>query len=322
MQWLTNGVIFMNNNNLPSENLLLIDWFSFTLHDFSLDHAKTLLGLKHITWIDMPGARGYKDKLYFNGINIHYNGSDVMGIWVEMSGSGCRAFEDFSIVSWRTLIDECIYNNGIHITRLDMAFDDHTGVFPIDKIMEDTRNEHFVSPSRWWETVYSSKGESLYIGSPQSLIRFRFYNKAAERGFTDETHWIRLEMQLRDERAEMFLSLSDDLKYNFDCVINNYLRFVSPSPDSNKSRWPLTSYWKKFISDVPKVSLALNLGSEYNMEQIKENVFNRWGNAIDAVLQVMDIDQFKQNLANRSTKPNPKYQAAVNEYKERKTKNV
>lgn len=310
------------NNDLPSENLLLIDWFSFTLHSYSLDHAKSILGLRDVTWVDMPGARGYRDKLYFNGINIHYNGSEVMGIWVEMSGAGCRAFEDFSILSWRTLIDYCLSDPDCHITRVDIAFDDHTGIFPIQKIMEDTRNEHFVSPSRWWETVYSSKGESVYIGSPQSMIRFRFYNKAAERGYSDDTHWIRLEMQLRDERASMFLSLSNDLKFNFESVINNYIRFVSPSPDSNKSRWPLTSYWKDFISDVPGISLALHLGSEYNMEKIKDNVFNRWGNAIDAVLQVMDIDQFKANLALRSTHPNPKYEAAINEYKERKNRNV
>lgn len=310
------------NTDLPSENLLLIDWFSFTLKDCSPDFAMHLLHLKDVSWMSLDGSKGYKNRFYYNGISIHYNGSNVMGIWVEMSGTGCRTFEDFSSISWRTLFDYCLSNPKAHITRLDIAFDDHTGIFPIKKIMEDTKNEHFVSPSRWWEVVYSSKGESLYIGSPQSMIRFRFYNKAAERGYNDSVHWIRLEIQLRDERASMFLSLSDDLNFNFNSVINNYLRFVLPSPDSNKSRWPLTSYWSDFISDIPGTSLALNLGSNYNMEQIQYNVFERWGNAIDSVLQVMDIDQFKINLANRSTKPNPKYQAAINEFKERKNKNV
>lgn len=305
------------NSDLPSENLLLIDWFSFTIKDCSPDYAMYLLHLKDVSWMPLDGSKGYKNRFYYNGISIHYNGSEVMGIWIEMSGTGCRTFEDFSSISWRILFDYCLSNPKVHITRLDIAFDDHTGIFPIKKIMEDTKNEHFVSPSRWWEVVYSSKGESLYIGSPQSMIRFRFYNKAAERGHNDSIHWIRLEIQLRDERASMFLSLSDDLNFNFNSVINNYLRFVLPSPDSNKSRWPLTSYWSNFISDIPGTSLALNLGSDYNMEQIQYNVFERWGNAIDSVLQVMDIDQFKINLANRSSKPNPKYQAAINEYKER-----
>lgn len=306
------------SNNLSSENLLLIDWFSFTIKNTDLDYIKSWLGLSDLSWILTKGSRGYKDKYYYNGINIHFNGQANMGVWVEFSGQGCRCFEDFSSLGWHALIDACLLNPDIHVTRLDIAFDDYSGLLPLEQIMLDTKNECFVSRSRWWEVVYSSVGSSLYIGSPKSMIRFRFYDKAAERGFENGSHWIRLELQLRDERAENFLALSSDFTYNFYSVLNNYLRFVSPSPDSNKSRWPNTSYWDSFIKDVPGCSLALNLGSEYNMEQIKFNVFERWGNAIDAVLQVMPVDEFQKHLRLRSTLPNPKYEAAVNEYKERK----
>lgn len=299
--------------NMLSEDLLLIDWFSFSLKNIKIEEAASFIGLDQVIWIDTKGARGYTDRKYFSGISIHYNGRPDMGIWFEFSGIGCRAFEDFSSMEWFELFDSVTGRFDSHITRLDIAFDDHSCVFPLDRIMYDTENNNFISPSSWYEVVRSSSGSSCYIGSPRSDIRIRFYDKAAERKV--DGHWIRCELQLRDVRALQFiillLSYNKDEYYFFKSVLNKQIRFVSPTSDSNKSRWPDTDYWRSFISDSSKISLVTNLGSSYNMEDIYHNVFIRWGNAIDTVLKTMDLDEFIERLSSAKRSDNPKYKAAL-----------
>ena len=64
-----------------------------------------------------------------------------------------------------------------------------------------------MSRMKYWEVVRSSGGISGQIGSPKSKILVRIYDKAAERGFTDGRHWVRVELQLRDKRAGEFLKI-------------------------------------------------------------------------------------------------------------------
>ena len=84
------------------ENLILYDWLSFTCKKRDPYYFVDLLGLSKVPWELTKGARGYKDRLYFNCISIHFNGRDDMGIWCEMSGQGCRAFE--SLTTLRFLV--------------------------------------------------------------------------------------------------------------------------------------------------------------------------------------------------------------------------
>lgn len=308
--------------NVGSEDLLLIDWFSFSLKNVSIIEAPSFIGLDGVPWIDTKGARGYSDRKYFAGISIHYNGRPDMGIWFEFSGAGCRSFEDFSSLDWFSLFRKVLDNLTSNITRLDIAFDDHSGIFPLYVICQDVLDNNFVSPSRFYEVVQSSKGSSVYIGSPASMIRLRFYDKAAERSVPG--HWIRLEMQLRSDRALQFTNLlynnKEDAFNLFRSVVYNQIRFVSPGLDSNKSRWFNTSYWDSFVADSLKVRLCTDLGSEYNLDDLYFSVFKRWGNAIDTVLQTMDIDEFIERLKGRNTSTNPKYEALLNEFFHRYSK--
>lgn len=182
------------------ENIVLYDWLSFTSKNHTPEQLIEALGLTHCPWQETKGAHGYRDRKYFSCISVHYNGREDMGVWVEMSGQGCRTFESLSAKSWDDLFG-WIAIQQLKITRLDVAFDDHTGVLDIDQIVEDTRRKHYVSRSDYWETVLSSKGSTVQIGSPQSKVLVRIYDKAAERHCEPGTHWVRVEMQLRDDRA-------------------------------------------------------------------------------------------------------------------------
>lgn len=297
-----------------AENIVLYDWLSFTSKRHTPDEIIAALGLSHVPWVESKGARGYRARKYFSCISIHYDGRDDMGVWCEMSGQGCRTFETLSTIKWDNLF-QFIHNNDLKITRLDVAYDDHTGVLPIGEIVQDTQCGMFVSKSNYWETLLSSKGCTVQIGSPQSEVLIRIYDKAAERGKPEE-HWIRCELQMRNDRAVQFVNLPTDIGASFAGVIYNYLRYIVPADDTNKWRWPLTDYWQNFIDDAQRISIYRSPGMEYNEARCRRYVVNQAGNAIDAVLQMYGVDDFTKMIAQRPTKPNPKYDMVVKQHEE------
>lgn len=298
------------------DNIILYDWLSFTskMHDpwFIVD----FLGLSHVPWTTTKGFYGYHDRLYFNCISIHFNGRENMGVWCEMSGQGCRAFETLTTLpdKWETLFP-AIVDHRMNITRLDVACDDHTGMLDIDQIIQDRRKNEYVSKSDYWEILESSKGQSLQFGSPQSDTLIRIYDKARERHCPEGTHWIRCELQLRRERAIAFSRLGLPIGKSFCGVVINYLRFVDPTEDSNKWRWPMKRYWGEFLSYADAISIYQAPGLEYNLDRCERYVINQAGNAIDAYIQICGVNSFLDTLHKRTTQRNPKYERLVEEYK-------
>ena len=296
-----------------AENIVLYDWLSFTSKTHSPEELIAALGLSHVPWTETKGARGYRDRKYFSCISVHYNGRPDMGVWVELSGQGCRTFESLSQVGWDGLFS-FIRNNQLKITRLDVAYDDHSGVLNIKDIVDDTISGMFISKSNYWETVLSSKGTSVQIGSPQSKVLIRIYDKAAERGKIGE-HWVRCEMQLRDDRAAKFVQIPLPIGEAFAGVLLNYLRFVEPGTDSNKWRWPMRTYWMNLVEDAQRIRIYEAPGMEYNEERCKRYVVNQAGNAIDACIQMYGIYEFEKMIEERKTAPNPKYAMIVQQHR-------
>lgn len=266
------------------ENIVLYDWLSFTSKKHTPEELIQALGLTHCPWQETKGAHGYRDRKYFSCISVHYNGREDMGVWVELSGQGCRTFESLSSKSWDDLF-QWITAQQLKITRLDVAFDDHTGVLDIAQIVEDTRQQHYVSRSDYWETVLSSKGSTVQIGSPKSKVLVRVYDKAAERHCEPGTHWIRVELQLRDDRAAQFCKL------------------------------PMTDYWVDMLELVTPIRIYTAPGMDYNIDRCREYVVNQAGNAIDALLQIYGIQEFQRMIKERPTVENPKYTRLVQQYK-------
>lgn len=302
-------------DSAAAENIVIYDWLSFTSKKHFPDELIKALGLEHCPWSETRGARGYQDRKYFSCISIHYNGRSDMGVWVEMSGQGCRTFESLSTIDWNDLF-KFINDNELHITRLDVAYDDHTGIIDIPTIVNDTQCGMYVSKSDYWETLMSSKGSSIQIGSPKSRVLVRIYDKAAERGRAGE-HWNRVELQLRDDRAAQFVALPLSIGEAFAGVLLNYLRYVVPIDDSNKWRWPLTDYWQNLVEDAQRISIFVSPGMEYNEERCKKYVVNQAGNAIDACIQMYGLEKFNEMIQCRPVAHNPKYEMVVSEYRER-----
>ena len=309
---------------MDKQNICLYDWLSFTTHSMSAEDVVRLLHMEHLQWENKrKGAQGYKSGIYYGSISIFYDGREDMGVWCEMTGQGCRHFESDSDLGWPDLFSSLMQHK-CKINRLDIAFDDHTGILDLQQIDADWRAEEYVSTSDFIECTCSRKKKgmpleyTIKVGSPQSAVRLRIYDKAKERGIYDE-HWVRVEMQLREGRAGTYVAKSAGHAGSyFSNVLVNYIRFVDPDPDdSNMWRWPMKPYWAELIQGAERITLWSSPGTEYNEKKCCTFVFQHAGNAIDACLQMYGEEGFLQRLKDRPTKPNPKYAALVQEVQRR-----
>lgn len=282
-------------------NRIIIDWCAFTVHQLTVDEVFILLGLENSlgSFQNMNGHDGYKDRLFFNGISVFFNGHDNQGIHVSMSGQGCRAFETYSDYGdFHDLLSSVLSLEKSKISRLDVAYDDFNGCLPINTIADCVRFGNWTSPAgcRWWEVNLSSVGTSVYLGSPQSRLRIRFYDKAAEQKV--EYMWNRCEIQLRDEQATQFTKefiINSDISRLYFGVINNYVRFIDRSTDSNVSRCKMYEWWQEFLQTTDKVKLW-SPGVTYNIGRLKQNVEERWGNAIQTYISLFGVFSLQQSL--------------------------
>lgn len=296
---------------------VIYDALSITSKIHSTTNFVEQMGLQGVVWENVKGAHGYRDRMYWNCISIHYNGADDMGVWLELTGQGCRAFETYGNGDYEGLFREALYNSGqMNITRLDVAYDDdEEALLDIDVLCVDTRTGQFVSRFNDWQVIEGSKGSSVTHGSMKSDLFIRIYDKAAERGFTDGRHWIRVELQLRRERAVAFAGKQGDIGQRFAGVLGNYLRYIDPDgADSNKWRWPMRDYWEQLLAGAARIQLYEKPGAEYNMNNLENFVYRQAGNAISALLEISGQDEFFDRLKKRGTVQNPKYKALMNQY--------
>ncbi|MBQ7047040.1 MAG: replication initiation factor domain-containing protein [Oscillospiraceae bacterium] len=308
-----------------TDNKILIDWLSFTSKEHSVSSMIDMLGLTGCKFTETYGMQGFQNRLIYDGISIHFNSNRHEGVWVEMSGQGCRAFET-----------NCEYEDGFlylfeyfkeypdeyHVTRLDVAYDDFQNVIPLNSFARDVLNKNYVSRFKDESmTVTCSAGRVGYTidcGSRKSDIKFRIYDKAYERGYRGEDHfpWTRFEIQMRNDRALNFINMLDteNLGTLFSGVIVNYFRIVKPDKnDSNKRRWNMKKWFKDFIGDVEAISLFTKCETDYNLAKCEDFVYGHCGNSIDALIEIKGIDTVLKELKERKPERTPKYIQLINE---------
>lgn len=339
-----------NRSNVLSlesqNNVFLIDWLTVVFHDQTVFGVQHLLGL---TGADIPWQErhnfvyGYPVTTFWNNISIRWGADNVafytddadksaaekvrtdMGICLEMSGTGCRAFEQYGSGDWLQLLHQiCDCEGRVSITRLDLAYDDHTGLLDIYRIEQDVRDRYYVSKSRksmitwsddWDEDI---QGLTIEVGSRKSDVLIRIYNKAAERGYDHNKHWVRVELQLRKDRAvvaALEILKGQHVGRTAAGILRNYCTFRTPSSDSNRCRWPLTDYWDKVLMDMEKISIVIAPGEPYNFHKTEKHMLEQYGQAFICYYRMYgETFSFLLDAMKRFPVLKPKYEAAINEY--------
>ena len=316
------GVFLHNSDILPDfeiKNRILYDWVSFTTKKHSLAELVEFLGLEKCPFETVNGSKGFRYREYFNGISIHFNESQVREsdgfIWLEMSGQGCRTWETYGTGDYDALFELAREDpQNIHITRLDIAFDDLTRIFDINTICEYTRLEYFTSRIKKYQAIYSNGGNSVQFGSRMSNVLIRIYDKAAERGYDNtKFHWVRCELQLKDENALGFSNKAKDigLQNAYLGVLKNYLLFREPCDDSNKRRWEVCEFWSKFLDDAVRISVWSSPGVDYNLSACERYVLTQPIGSIKTLIQIHGEDGFLEMVKRAPPPKNPKYQSLI-----------
>ena len=209
-------------------------------------------------------------------------------------------------------------------TRLDLAFDDHTGILDINRIRQDVEDRNYTGSPKIASFVWKDhqetdiQGLTVYVGSMKSPIFVRIYNKAAERGFNDR-HWIRVEICMRKDRAMAavaeILKLQDVGK-TFCGVLRNYCCFRESAADTNKSRWPIADYWENLLQGAERIRLWISPGEPYNFQKTEDQLIFQYGQALQAFVAIHGNIHI---LLKRSREAHPdlkkKYQMAIDDAK-------
>lgn len=251
---------------------LLPDWLGLTFKETSLERVLILFG-RDQEWQATHGAQGYRAGYVRGDVKVFHDGAPDMGVHVEVSGQGCRQLEAEEVVlDWQVSLVTWLAE-GAKFSRLDLAIDDRAGLTNVQQVREAA--EAGLVVSRWRDAdprgrvclkTGERKGQGCYFGSPQSKAVLRVYDKAAEqteKGEAVEGPWVRWELQLRDERADMMARLlayccNDDQPAGELVlgVLSSYIEFKDRGEDTNRSRWSASAWWSAFLGSVEKVSLG------------------------------------------------------------------
>lgn len=290
---------------VPSENQSIIDWFAFTVKTREPDDVIKMLGFSRSLFENTErGGMGYKSCLRFGHISVFYDGNENMGCHVEMSGQGCREFET-SNHNWRDLIATIKLQNG-KFTRLDIALDTVDGSLPLKKIRRAVNLGQVRSNFTSVRTIESAtlspdglknKSQTVYFGSGLSRCMFRLYDKAAQSGLNTETYspfWIRFELQLREDRAAIAadeILRKQNLGYVATGIINQYLSFIDPKSDSNRSRCLLLPWWFNWLQHTDKLKITVQKALRL-ISQVKDHIRKQYGPSLAMIVKAVGVPHF------------------------------
>lgn len=281
----------MKSSELRKNNLVVsIDYLAFTVKGrFSPSGLLRSLGMDGSQFREMShGAYGYKSMLCHKSENISvlYDGGKDMGIHVNITGSAISyALESFKEskrcntpfgVGYDLPADYperlmILYLGYIHsiadITRIDAAIDDFTeDYFTVSDVQALVDEKRLVSPFRKCRYYVekdacsgSKTGETFYLGSRQSDVFLRVYNKALEQKNYD-LPWVRWELEIKGAKADLFvkaLENADSIGSIVIGVLSRYVRFINLD-DSNRSRCSVFEKWASFVDNVKTLHLTVS----------------------------------------------------------------
>lgn len=196
------------------------DYLSFTV-DYTEKNLSDIFLFFGAKMRDGKGIHGYSTSFWTHyEVLIAYTiGKPEHKIFVSASSDALKNLGEFKKLDYFQIIEWSKERNP-HVTRIDLAIDDFTHILNLDTISEKLKKGHIASRLKTWteyighfqnSEIRSHKiknsqkiGRTLYIGDlKHGSVVFRFYDKAAEQG--ENFHWIRCELQLREEAANQFV---------------------------------------------------------------------------------------------------------------------
>lgn len=298
----------MENQVFPVyENQFVIDWLTVVFKGMDAQSVIRTLDLdENIPWDTKEACfrNGYPCRTTYKHVTILWGADEArfysdplkarndMGVCLDISGQGCRELETLGL-DWGKFLRKIRDLRCVNVTRLDLAYDDHSGVLDLHRVAQDTQDRCYTSHCRKTKVLWSDnstldvQGLTVYVGSEKSDTFLRMYDKAAEREYNQkELHWVRVELQLRNgcaTNAAWRLAAVCDVGSLVSGILRNYIVYRENSTDENKSRWPVAEYWAKLLQDMERIRLYTTPGEEYNLSKSERQLIHQYGQLIQVM---------------------------------------
>ena len=255
-----------------NKNDLLVDWLEFTCfqdcEELGSEEREKLeswgFDLEKFEHLE-SGLMGYKKRMWGNYAQILYSGNVGMRTHIILSAKGVRAYE---VNNKAENLINMLTHEDISFTRIDLALDIKDGSIEFKKLLEYLNKNQIVTRFKKYKYVVEKQiedtgqvtlGETIYFGSRSSNIFIRIYDKAKQMK-QEEDNWIRIEIVYKDDHANALALYIAQGKQNlgvlFSKTLNNYIRFVEKSNDSNKRRWKTADFWARILEDSGRLKLS------------------------------------------------------------------
>jgi phage replication initiation protein len=236
---------------------------------------------------------GYRRARRVGPLWVLYDGAVGMGVHVIASGEGCRYLEARSIGTAWTAFLQHVSTGSRSLSRLDVAIDDHRGVIATNGCIDAVQRGDAVTRWKKYRVMRSATmagvdlGVTLYLGSASSDTQMRIYDKAAETG--TEGPWTRVEMETRDERAQMLAGrLVDQGMTGAAAVVRSYLDFREGSRDArDRDRCRAVPWWGEFLGWVAAQPLGTEPAEPQTVERKVSALAAQYGPTMGVIAEVL-----------------------------------
>lgn len=292
------------------ENIFSIDWLTLTIRvDYyayfgDLNYSANSLISRFCSQLERI-TDGYIEELQFVQCPYGINRFDTMWKWggenhfilcasqrnekldhlvmLQLTGQG---IQELGTIFVYQILMHCM-DNGCNVTRLDLCYDDYSGVIPVKKLVRSF--EKFISGKKVISSNYSSERANIYMGSFNGVSYknivfgsrkasqyFRLYDKRAEQSEKDIAYWYRLEMELRREAAqaaaEYIIEQFPDVQTACRYFLNRMFRVLAREPlEYEKThllkKVPTADWWKEFVVTEDKAVV------KYTKPSVEQTVF-------------------------------------------------
>jgi DNA relaxase NicK len=275
------------------------------------DFIRTELGLDPLLFEDvLRGFNFYKKTLRYGNIRVFYDGTEKMGICVNLSGQGIQELETHTNTSILDFLKRINKNPAIKTTRIDIACDDFDELLCFDEIMQHVSNGNFRTRLLNRNQHESFRGKtsegarSIYFGSSTSLYRIRIYDKARQmsNGENVDWHWTRFEIVLKDTYAVQAVKLlassnNENLGNIVAGIINDKFAFIKQD-DSNISRCSYADFWKTFLGEIQEIKLTSKQKAEHSIDKHRKWLRVSCGRVMAKVIEAVGgEDEFNKDIA-------------------------
>lgn len=282
-------------------SVFLVDWLEYTLPDGTLPGAAVpFLDAAGLDWTELDhGFYGYAKAKRWGQIMVMWEGREGMGVHVRLSGQGCREAEALGVTDWPAVYRQLL-ELGASFSRTDYALDDRDGLLDMGCIVDAVRRGAYTSPAnRWTVTEGGHKkgdqdGVTVQIGARVSETVVRIYDKQAEQGLDDGATWIRVELELKGERAQLaavaFSNPDGAGAMVIVGLVRRHLDFKDEDQgDSNVTRQTSASWWERFLDGASKVKLS-TAPALRTIEQVRQWVHRQVAPSLSLLVEVAGGD--------------------------------